>query len=127
MGKDEQSCLILSDDSASGVVDLQRDLMFAPRSGGGRLATQSPALLLQADANTNLIRQRTLIPALQHTLVAESESKSAAEMWLATGIFAVSKTSGIDVKEIRELWLKRPKIQVNANPGEEDEIRIVLH
>jgi hypothetical protein len=126
-GKDEHRCLILSDGSASGVVDLQRDLMFAPRSGGDRLATESPALLLRADANTNLVMQRTLIPAVQHTLVAEAESKSAAEMWLATGIFAVSKTSGIDVTEVQKLWLKRPKIQVTAKPGEEDEIRIMLY
>ncbi|KAJ6076254.1 hypothetical protein N7499_008235 [Penicillium canescens] len=126
-GKDEQTCLILSDGSASGVVNLQRDLMFVPCSGGGRLATESPALLLRADANTNLIMQRTLIPAIQHTLVAEAESKSAAEMWLATGIFAFSKTSCIDVTEGRKLWLKRPKIQVTARPGEEDEIRVMLH
>ncbi|KAE8326673.1 hypothetical protein BDV39DRAFT_215644 [Aspergillus sergii] len=120
-GKDERSCLILSDGSASGVVDLQTDL-----TGDGRLATRSP-LLLRADANTNLIMQRTLIPAVQHTLVADSVSTSAAEMWLATGIFAVSKTSGLDVSEIRKLWLKRPTIQVAAKLGEEDKIRIMLH
>jgi predicted RecA/RadA family phage recombinase len=68
-----------------------------------------------------------LIPAVQHTLVAEAESKSAAEMWLATGIFAVSKTSCIDVTEVQKLWLKRPKIQVTAKPGEEDEIRVMLY
>lgn len=120
-GKDEHSCLILSDGSASGVVDLQTDLI-----GDGGLATKSP-LLLRADANTNLIMQRTLIPAVQHTLVADSESKSEASMWLATGIFAVSKTSGMNVNEIRSLWFKRPKIQVTAKRGEEDEIRIMLH
>ncbi|CAI7674582.1 unnamed protein product [Penicillium pancosmium] len=126
-GKDEQRCLIFSDSSASGVVNLQRDLMLAPRSGGGRLATESQAILLRADANTNLIMQRTLIPAVQHTLVAEAESKFPTEMWLATGIFAVSKTSGIDVTEVQKLWLKRPRIQVTANPGEEDEIRVILY
>ncbi|KAE8410927.1 hypothetical protein BDV36DRAFT_306586 [Aspergillus pseudocaelatus] len=120
-GKDDHSCLILSDGSASGVVDLQTDLV-----ADDRVASKSP-LLLRADANTNLIRQRTLIPAVQHTLVADSESKSAAEMWLVTGIFAVSKTSGMDVNEIRKLWFKRPQIQVIAKPGEEDEIQIMLH
>jgi hypothetical protein len=125
-GKDEQRCLIFSDGSASGVVNLQRDLLLAPRSGGGRLATESLALLLRADANTNLIMQRTLIPAVRHTLVAEAESKSPAEMWLATGVFAVSKTSGIDMTEGQNLWLKRPRIQVIAKPGEADEIRVIL-
>jgi predicted RecA/RadA family phage recombinase len=48
-------------------------------------------------------------------------------MWLATGIFAVSKTSGIDVTEAQKLWLKRPRIQVTAKPGEEDEIRVILY
>jgi hypothetical protein len=126
-GKDEQRCLIFSDGSVSGVVNLQRDLMIAPRSGGGRLATESQALLLRPDANTNLMMQRTLIPTVRHTLFAEAESKSPAEMWLATGIFAVSKTSGIDVTEAQKLWLKRPRIQVTAKPGEEDEIRVILY
>ncbi|KAJ5167573.1 uncharacterized protein N7482_006354 [Penicillium canariense] len=125
-GKDEQSCLVFSDGSASGVVDLQRDLMSALCSGCGRLATESPALVVRADPNTNLVSQRTLIPTVQHTLVAEIGTKTAAEMWLATGIFAVSKTSGIGMGEVQKLWLKRPKIQVTAKPGEEEEIRIML-
>ncbi|PIG83918.1 hypothetical protein AARAC_001869 [Aspergillus arachidicola] len=125
-GKDEQSCLILSDGSASGVVDLETDLTSTRPSGDGRLVTKAP-LLLRADANTNLIMQRTLIPAVQHTLVADSDTKFAGEVWLATGIFAVSKTSGIKVSKIRKLWLKRPKIQVAAKLGEEDEIHIIVH
>lgn len=63
-GKDEQSCLIFSDGSASGVVDQQRELMSALCSGCGRLASEKPALVVRADANTNLITQRTLIRAI---------------------------------------------------------------
>jgi hypothetical protein len=125
-GKDEQRCLILADGSASGVVNLEGDLMLAPPSRGVSLATESPASLLRADANTNLIMQRTLIPTVRHILVAKAESKSAAEIWLATGIFAVSKTSCIDVTERQKSWLRIPKLQVRAKPGEEDEIRVLL-
>ncbi|KAJ5364915.1 uncharacterized protein N7496_010628 [Penicillium cataractarum] len=125
-GKDEQSCLILSDCSASGVVDLQRELMSAPCSGYGKLATEKAALVVRADANTNLITQRTLVPAIQNTLVAETGLKTTAEVWLATGIFAVSKTSGIGMKEVQKLWFKRPTIHVAAKTEEEEGVRIML-
>ncbi|KAK2753411.1 hypothetical protein FQN55_003540 [Onygenales sp. PD_40] len=127
---ENSSCLILSNGGASGVFDLTPTMAVQSTPITGSIGvekmiqvTKSSATAVRPDANTNLIAQRTLIPIVQHCLGQDSPGGrhgSGCEMeslFLATGIFAVAKSSRMDQSEIHRLWSRRPEVEVMLMAG----------
>jgi hypothetical protein len=94
---DNASSLVLSQAGASGVIGTSRV------SSGQSIATEHEAL--KPDSNTNLIAQRTLIPAVRHGVF---DLEQGNEIELVTKVFAVSTplSKGIRV----ERWLDVPNV-----------------
>ncbi|KAK2805777.1 hypothetical protein FQN50_006053 [Emmonsiellopsis sp. PD_5] len=136
---ENSSCLVLSNGGASGVFDLTPTMAVPSTHSTSSIGakkmfqvTKSSATALRPDANTNLIAQRTLIPIVQHCLGQGSHggrhgSGSGMEsLFLATGIFAVAKSSHMDQSEIHRLRSRRPEVEVMPMAGEEFKVRLVL-
>ena len=111
------SSLILSAAGASGCFN------FCTKSTSS--FTQTPSgFVFRPDANTNLISQRTLIPSIQHTFAGPDQSPNAmqgatqvGEVWLATGVFAVSSSAGLEWQTVRSMWEKKPAFNFRTNAG----------
>jgi hypothetical protein len=86
----DESCIILSRAGASGVVEL----LFSARKGE----------MCNADANSNLIEPRTLLPILQADL------KAGSETWFATAVFAMPSSLDGWENSWRKSWRKRPAL-----------------
>ncbi|KAL2838063.1 hypothetical protein BJX68DRAFT_279916 [Aspergillus pseudodeflectus] len=98
---DNASSLVLSPAGASGVVGTTRV------STGQNVTTEHEAL--KPDSNTNLVAQRTLIPAVKHEVF---DLEQGSEIELVTRVFAVSTPLS---KEIRlERWLDVPSVVVRG-------------
>ncbi|KAF4470739.1 hypothetical protein FALBO_2340 [Fusarium albosuccineum] len=100
----ENSVLILSGQGASGI---KTNLLDAPH--------RTTATPLKPEPNTNLMRQRTLIPTIQHTIDGIDES---LEILLVTKVFAISaeanggwKKQG---KSLRDRWLDEPAVDIEG-------------
>lgn len=106
----DSSCLVLSDAGASGVADLSAGARRQPPINPIHIGRESRSHLLRPDSNTNLVAQRTRIPALHHYFHCTHSGDT--EAWLITGVFAVANSSGLDNASIRELWLDKPRLDV---------------
>jgi hypothetical protein len=73
---------------------------------GEAVASQRSGEIVQADANSNLIYSRSVLPSLKGSHEAGSET------WFATGIFAVPAKVGEPSVDSawKEEWSKRPKV-----------------
>ncbi|RGP63254.1 hypothetical protein FSPOR_8726 [Fusarium sporotrichioides] len=102
---DGTSTLISSEDGCSGIsIEALLD----------RSRTPVESYALKPDSNTNIVRQRTLIPA---TAVSVSEGLvPQQEVWIKSSVFAISSKAngGIssDASRLRDRWLNRPSIDV---------------
>ncbi|KAM0350861.1 hypothetical protein ACHAP4_009767 [Fusarium culmorum] len=102
---DNFSTLISSEDGCSGIsIEALLDLSKTP--------TESYAL--KPDSNTNIVSQRTLIPAAAVSFSGRLEPQQ--EILIQTSVFAISSKAngGISCDEscLRDRWLNRPAIDV---------------
>ncbi|KAK2761023.1 hypothetical protein CKAH01_16418 [Colletotrichum kahawae] len=109
------NALILSTAGASGIVDLTTNF----DSIGGVIdplessSVKSEAFVLRADPNTNLIAQRTFIPAVKHHISLRQQfSGNERSLHLFSGIFAVSSQAGLENVAIRNNWQERPRVEI---------------
>ncbi|KAJ3546012.1 hypothetical protein NM208_g2225 [Fusarium decemcellulare] len=110
----ERSVLILSEQGASGI---KTNLLAVPH--------RTTATPLKPEPNTNLMRQRTLIPTIQHTMDGIDES---SEILLVTKVFAISveanggwKKQG---KSLRDRWLDEPAVDIERERLQNGFIRV---
>ncbi|KAF2621345.1 hypothetical protein BU25DRAFT_482926 [Macroventuria anomochaeta] len=107
--EDNASALVISESGASGVVDLtpqfiQNDTFRT------LLGVDMKALNIRADPNTNLVAQRSLIPAIHHTLTPKDQTDTnIVEYSFVTGVFAIEAYANKSPDEIRRLWDDRPQ------------------
>ncbi|KFY17138.1 hypothetical protein V492_00871 [Pseudogymnoascus sp. VKM F-4246] len=106
----DSACLVLSDAGASGIADLSAGSGKRPPIDPVHGGRECQSELLRPDSNTNLVAQRTRIPALHHHF--SQVYGNSSEAWLVTGVFAVSSSSGLDRASIRELWQDKPHLDV---------------
>ncbi|KAL2841719.1 hypothetical protein BJY01DRAFT_256933 [Aspergillus pseudoustus] len=121
---DATGCLLRSRAGTVGIVDLTPQTDFQV-SKQGNSQIQSKAFMLRADSNTNLIASRTFIPSVRHTLLPSAseitEVKQVTrdrELWLATGVFAVAGSAGIDQQAVLNMWRHQPGLRVGVVDGE---------
>lgn len=117
---EDDACLISSDSGSSGIVDLTPELQQQAPQG---IKQKRAPMLLRADANTNLVSQRTLIPSIEFNITrAKGDEPTSLEMiyretWLITGVFAVTSSSAIGASDIQKYWGKRPGIRLSVAPN----------
>ncbi|RGP78671.1 hypothetical protein FLONG3_3208 [Fusarium longipes] len=104
---DDASTLISSRDGCSGIsIEALLDRSKSP--------VESYAL--KPDSNTNIVQQRTLIPAASTSISGGLEVQQ--EVWIKTSVFAVSsKANGgrsSNTSSVRNRWLKRPSIAIES-------------
>lgn len=108
--QDERSVLILSEQGASGI---------ATNVLAG--TTVSP---LKPEPNTNLTRQRTLIPTVEHII----SGGEIGETILVTKVFAISQEANggwnNQGASLRERWLDEPVINVGGTKPDGDFISV---
>ncbi|KAI8661125.1 hypothetical protein NCS55_00981700 [Fusarium keratoplasticum] len=108
--QDERSVLILSEQGASGITT---NVLAG--------TTVSP---LKPEPNTNLMRQRTLIPTIEHTI----DGSESGEIILVTKVFAISREANGGWKNqgasLRERWLDEPVIDVGDTKPDGDFISV---
>ncbi|KAF1843223.1 uncharacterized protein K460DRAFT_387361 [Cucurbitaria berberidis CBS 394.84] len=104
---DEKASLVISESGASGIIDLTADFV-APAEA----VVQSMSIIIRADPNTNLIAQRSLIPAAQHRL---QPSERPIFTTFVTGVFALEASGKIDRAEAWKMWHDRPTGRIVAN------------
>jgi hypothetical protein len=102
---DNTSTIISSEDGVSGIsIEALLD----------RSKTPAESSALKPDSNTNIVRQRTLIPAVSVAISGGLEPQK--EVWIKTSVFAISsKASGgisSTAAPLRNRWLNRPSIDV---------------
>ncbi|OLN87036.1 hypothetical protein CCHL11_06548 [Colletotrichum chlorophyti] len=113
----DADCLVLSQAGASGVADL------AVEGDDSSNQVDKGAWALRPDPNTNLVSQRTFIPALNHQFSLTRTSEEVDEpqgvgvLHMASGIFAVSSTAALTSDERRGLWQRRPRVETLGAPG----------
>lgn len=106
----DSCCLILSTAGASGVSGLQ---LMNSKDYPINLESERHicrSLIVQPDANTNLMAQRTLIPTMNHRF--DLGMSNSGEFCFSTGIFAVSASAGFTPSSIEEMWQDRPNFSV---------------
>ncbi|KAL0943044.1 uncharacterized protein CTRU02_200930 [Colletotrichum truncatum] len=102
------SVIAFSTVGASGVVDLET-------TANGRPGVISECLVLRADPNTNLMSQRTFIPAVKHHISLRQDHDSFSDkepLCLASGIFAVSSGDGSNRDAVNRNWQARSQIRI---------------
>ncbi|KFY31734.1 hypothetical protein V493_00816 [Pseudogymnoascus sp. VKM F-4281 (FW-2241)] len=104
------ACLVLSDAGASGIADLSAGSGKRPPIDPIHGGHECRSHLLRPDSNTNLVAQRSRIPALHHHF--NQVCDNASEAWFITGVFAVASSSGLDRASIRKLWRNKPRLDV---------------
>jgi hypothetical protein len=107
---DGTECLVLSNGGASGAASLAH---LSPTSPD----VTTEAIVLRPDANTNLIYQRTFIPALRYSIILDRGERSdrttpRAELILATGIMAISPSAELGISKIDGLWSRTPRFKI---------------
>lgn len=103
----DNSTLIASKDGVSGIV-------IEAVSDGNKAVVSSSAL--KPDANTNLVRQRTLIPTA--SVSVPEQLAEGTEMTIMTSVFAISTRSGRKWESsglsLKQSWLDRPKLDLKS-------------
>ncbi|OCT50354.1 hypothetical protein CLCR_06745 [Cladophialophora carrionii] len=103
----EGSCLIASMAGISGATDLGASTTLIKSDAGSPLkACPGRAVILKPDANTNLISQRTQIPTVQYRVGDRDH------VILVTGVFAIGAETDISLAVAREMWRKRPQLEL---------------
>ncbi|KAH7361322.1 hypothetical protein BKA66DRAFT_210825 [Pyrenochaeta sp. MPI-SDFR-AT-0127] len=114
---DENSAIVLSASGASGTADLTD--AFIPDSPTNKNA-RSKATIIRADPNTNIIAQRSLIPAAEHRLQPSEQRNTFS---FVTGVFAVEASASASVMEVWKMWHNRPSGRIVTNAeGEQIEL-----
>ncbi|KAF4974595.1 hypothetical protein FZEAL_8522 [Fusarium zealandicum] len=102
----ERSVLILSEQGASGIVTNP----LGPPCG------KQTVCPLEPEPNTNLMRQRTLIPTVEHDIDGMEEG---AHIILVTKVFAISQEANggwkKQGKSVRDRWLDEPKVLIDGD------------
>jgi hypothetical protein len=108
--QDERSVLILSEQGASGITT---NVLAG--------TTVSP---LKPEPNTNLMRQRTLIPTIEHTI----DGSGSGEIILVTKVFAISRKANGGWKNqgasLRDRWVNEPVIDMGDTKSNGDFISV---
>ncbi|KIX05712.1 uncharacterized protein Z518_03684 [Rhinocladiella mackenziei CBS 650.93] len=112
---DSDGCLVCSADGASGIRKLQP---IRTGSYSRALLCQLDGFLLKPDANTNLMRQRTVIPTLKGVISSDTYGE-ARNYLMAVGVFAMADQSG----NIIEKWNAPPDICL----GDDKECGVEAH
>ncbi|KAF4438875.1 hypothetical protein F53441_12696 [Fusarium austroafricanum] len=104
---DERSTVISSKDGSSGIlVEVLVD----------RKAVPVESFALKPDSNTNIVRQRTLIPAASVGIAAGVERSQ--EVWIKSSVFAVSSNANgrrqSQGPNLKERWMNCPDIDVTS-------------
>lgn len=105
------ACLILSDAGASGVADLSGNNQEVSLTNVEGAKHSRRGYILQPDANTNLVAQRTLIPTIYHNF--DVSDQDSGDVGFVIGIFAVAASAGLDPVRIREMWQNKPNITLH--------------
>ncbi|KAL2819745.1 hypothetical protein BJX63DRAFT_381590 [Aspergillus granulosus] len=96
-----QSILILSEQGASGIATMRLQSSYH----------QTTVSALKPEPNTNVMRQRTLIPLVEHEVDSISQS---GEIILITKVFAISREANGGWKKrgksLKDRWLNQPSI-----------------
>jgi hypothetical protein len=107
--RDSQSCLVVSEAGASGVINLS-NLSRVIGDTGQNIEPDSK--IIRPDANTNIMFQRTLIPAIQHKLVSRDAGKNKATenntLQIITGVFGARRSAEIGDEEMWAMWKSPP-------------------
>lgn len=109
------NALVLSTAGASGIVDLPMkfDSVGGIVGQGGASGVKSEVFLLKADPNTNLIAQRTFIPAVKHHIsLRQHFSGDQKSLHLSSGIFAVISQANLENVASRNIWQERPRVEI---------------
>ncbi|KAH6611855.1 hypothetical protein C7974DRAFT_429290 [Boeremia exigua] len=107
--KDGDSTLVISQSGASGVVDLTSDF-FSKMAGDGSQDISTTVSVIRADPNTNLVAQRTLIPAVHHTLMSSEQAEDLSIVYtFVTGVFAIEAFADENPSDIQRMWKNRPR------------------
>ncbi|KAF5507247.1 hypothetical protein CGCA056_v013807 [Colletotrichum aenigma] len=109
------NALVLSTAGASGIVDLPMkfDSVGGIVGQGGASGVKSEVFLLKADPNTNLIAQRTFIPAVKHHIsLRQHFSGDQKSLHLSSGIFAVSSQANLENVASRNIWQECPRVEI---------------
>lgn len=105
--KDEESALIISRTGASGVLNLSK--LVQVQVGTSASAT-TEGIVIKPHANTNLMMQRTLIPAAKHSVSLGGEAQGGESViTFVTGIFAVDVGAGKSHSEVTDMWHSPPE------------------
>ncbi|KAJ4264421.1 hypothetical protein NW762_005621 [Fusarium torreyae] len=111
----EDSILILSEQGASGIATNT----INTASG------QTTVSALKPEPNTNLMRQRTLIPIAEHKI---NNLKAGTDIVLVTKVFAISQHANggwqRGVNSLQERWLDRPEVYVGDKAVGQDFIDV---
>ncbi|KAF1979604.1 hypothetical protein BU23DRAFT_446926 [Bimuria novae-zelandiae CBS 107.79] len=114
---DGKGSLVISEAGASGAADLTDSFL--------KFESKGESIIIRADPNTNIVAQRTLIPAAQHVFTADSGATPCAgddsagddsagdgivEFWVVTGIFAIQASAKNYMDRVWELWRNKPTI-----------------
>ncbi|GKT91442.1 hypothetical protein CT0861_11705 [Colletotrichum tofieldiae] len=104
----DDNCLVISEAGASGIADL------VVQGEGSRGEVDKGAWVLRPDPNTNLVSQRTFIPALNHQFSLRQNEKPGKDgvdlLWMASGVFAVTAAAGLGADKVRGMWERKPRI-----------------
>ncbi|UQC85899.1 uncharacterized protein CLUP02_11398 [Colletotrichum lupini] len=124
--EDIDRCLVYSSAGASGISDI------IVEGKGLRRDVDRGAWVLRPDPNTNLIVQRSFIPVVNHQFSlrqGNEEGNGAAvdSLWMASGVFAVSATAGLEAEKIRAMWERRLRVSFNQEDGARWMIRALEH
>lgn len=115
----DNSTLIASQDGVSGIV-------VETIIGSEQAVVSSSAL--KPDANTNLVRQRTLIPTA--SVSVPQQLLEGTEIFIMTSVFAISTRSDREWESggvsLKQRWLNRPTLNLKALKQHFDPATIVL-
>lgn len=113
---DSKGCVVCSVDGVSGIRKL------GPRFGDpqyGSLMCQTTGSLLKPDSNTNLMRQRTVIPTLQ-SIIPPSDSSEPRTYYLASAIFALDTNKS----ELIKFWNDVPVLHLGMAEDKKESVYI---
>ncbi|KAF6815741.1 hypothetical protein CPLU01_14063 [Colletotrichum plurivorum] len=98
---------------ASGIVDL--GTCRHAEDGEGLALLAGEAFVIRADPNTNLVSQRTFIPAVRHRVSLRHQGQMGSgetePLYFSSAVFAVSPGAAGE-QTVKKLWETRPRVAV---------------
>ncbi|KAL4924100.1 DUF2264 domain-containing protein [Aspergillus undulatus] len=101
---------------ATGILDMTKQSKIEGNDPEAKIGSRS--FCLRADPNTNLMAARTFIPCVEHGIfhrpsdTENEEGGSMDEIWLVSGVFAVSASAGLGHQTVHNMWLTRPQLSI---------------